>query len=54
MDRRGIYLRGLGMVLAAAALILFMSALSYNPHDPPGSDMPASVRTANVCGIVGA
>ena len=55
MERREVYHRGLGLVLFAAGLILFMSVASYNPHDPPGSDYPVYYyHPANICGTVGA
>ncbi len=55
MERREVYHRGLGLVLCAAGLILFMSVASYNPHDPPGNDYPVYyAHAANICGPVGA
>ena len=54
MDRREIYLRALGVALVALALILFMSAASYTPHDAPQNDYPVNQSPANLCGIVGA
>ena len=55
MDRRGIYLRALGVALIALALILFMSFVSYNRSDYPRPIVyPANGVPQNICGAVGA
>ena len=52
--RREMYIRVGGIVLMAAAIILFMSVASLNSHDAPSSDVPEMDPPANICGIVGA
>jgi S-DNA-T family DNA segregation ATPase FtsK/SpoIIIE len=54
MDRREAYLRGLGVVLIALALILLISVASYSTHDAPQKDYPFNQAPSNLCGIVGA
>ncbi|MGD1002353.1 MAG: DNA translocase FtsK 4TM domain-containing protein [Candidatus Brocadiia bacterium] len=55
MDRRKIYLRGLGVALVALALILLMSFISYNRSDYPYPVVaPVNTTPENICGTVGA